>query len=275
MAILSKLAVSAMALAAPTRAFERLSSGRRLNRAQDDPAGYAMATRLDVQVRSGVVASRNIMDALAAAQKVDDALALMGDNLKRMREITIMALSDTTPRAFRLDQLLSAFWGARSDMDDTARNTSIQQGGSRTLQTGFTIDFGIGTDGSSDSVVTLEVPSIYSQTIYDPDGGRHLGQAWLGIPSFVREALRMVDAGIDRVNQTRSNIGSFVRRLEHAHAVNDARRLAQQAAHARIADADMAEESVAVVRGMFSRERGVSLAALVRQLDTDAVRQLL
>ena len=54
---------------------ERLSSGFRVNNAADDAAGFAIANRLDSQVRGMVVASRNANDAISFSKTVSGTLS--------------------------------------------------------------------------------------------------------------------------------------------------------------------------------------------------------
>jgi flagellin len=74
---------------------ERLSSGFRVNNAADDAAGFAIANRLDAQVRGMVVASRNANDAISFSQTTSGALSQISNNLQRMCELAIQATNDS------------------------------------------------------------------------------------------------------------------------------------------------------------------------------------
>ncbi len=80
---------------AVSKAFERLSSGLRINQAADDAAGLAIADRLSAQVRSLGSAIRNANDGYSMAQVADAGLAETGGMLSRMRELTIQAGNGT------------------------------------------------------------------------------------------------------------------------------------------------------------------------------------
>ena len=70
---------------------QRLSSGLRVNSAKDDAAGLAIAERMNTQVRGMNVAIRNANDGISLAQTAEGALGKIGDNLQRMRELTVQA----------------------------------------------------------------------------------------------------------------------------------------------------------------------------------------
>ena len=57
----------AEATSAQGRTFERLSSGQRINRASDDAAGLAIASKLGADSRVYTLAIRNINDGLSTA----------------------------------------------------------------------------------------------------------------------------------------------------------------------------------------------------------------
>jgi len=76
------------------KSLERLSSGKRINRAADDAAGLAIATRLQAQVRGLQQSSRNANNAISLVQTAEGALNSVTDILQRLRELAIQAASD-------------------------------------------------------------------------------------------------------------------------------------------------------------------------------------
>jgi len=70
---------------------QRLSSGLRVNNAADDASGYAIANRMDAQVRGMAVATRNANDAISFSQTSSGALTQISNNLQRMRELAVQA----------------------------------------------------------------------------------------------------------------------------------------------------------------------------------------
>jgi len=70
---------------------QRLSSGLRVNTAADDASGYAIANRMDSQVRGMAVATRNANDAISFSQTASGALSQITNDLQRMRELAVQS----------------------------------------------------------------------------------------------------------------------------------------------------------------------------------------
>lgn len=77
------------------RALAQLSSGLRINRAADDPAGLAISERMRGQIRGLRQATRNAQDAISLIQTAEGALNESHAILHRMRELAIQAANDT------------------------------------------------------------------------------------------------------------------------------------------------------------------------------------
>jgi flagellin len=76
------------------RSLERLSSGLRINRAADDAAGLAIATKLQAQVRGLQQAARNANNAISLVQTAEGALNTSLNILQRLRELAVQSASD-------------------------------------------------------------------------------------------------------------------------------------------------------------------------------------
>jgi flagellin len=76
-------------------AMMRLSTGLRINRAADDPAGFAISEKMRAQIRGLRMAARNAADAISLIQIAEGALGETHAILQRMRELAIQAANDT------------------------------------------------------------------------------------------------------------------------------------------------------------------------------------
>jgi flagellin len=74
---------------------ERLSSGKKINSAADDAAGFAIAERMTAQVRGLNVATKNANDGLAMLATIENATNDVTDMLQRVRELAVQASNDT------------------------------------------------------------------------------------------------------------------------------------------------------------------------------------
>ena len=73
------------------RSIEKLSSGVRINRAGDDPAGLAISEKMRSQIRGLHQAGRNAQDAISFVQTAEGALQEVHSILHRIRELAIQS----------------------------------------------------------------------------------------------------------------------------------------------------------------------------------------
>jgi flagellin len=125
-------------------ALSRLSSGLRINSAKDDAAGLAISERMTSQIRGLNQAARNANDGISLAQTAEGALAEIGNNLQRLRELSIQSTNATNSAADRaamqkeVDQI-------KAEIDRVAQTTSFN--GAKLLDGNFLVqDFQVGAN---------------------------------------------------------------------------------------------------------------------------------
>lgn len=72
-----------------SKSLERLSSGLKINSAKDNPAGLAIAKRMNSQLESLSVATQSAGDGVSIIETADGALSEISDMLQRMNELAI------------------------------------------------------------------------------------------------------------------------------------------------------------------------------------------
>jgi len=77
------------------RNLEKLSSGKRINRASDDAAGLAISEKMNAQIRGLKMASRNALDGVSLVQTAEGAMGEVHSMLQRMRELSVQAANGT------------------------------------------------------------------------------------------------------------------------------------------------------------------------------------
>lgn len=77
-----------------TAAMERLSSGLKVNHAKDNPAGIAIASRMDSQIRGIKVGTNNTNDGISVVETADGALSEISAIIQRMSELCVQASND-------------------------------------------------------------------------------------------------------------------------------------------------------------------------------------
>ena len=74
---------------------ERLASGKQINSASDDAAGFAISERMTMQVRGLNKVVQNINDAISLVSTAQGTTREAINIVQRMRELTVQGLSDT------------------------------------------------------------------------------------------------------------------------------------------------------------------------------------
>ena len=102
---------------------QKMSSGYKLNRAMDNPAGMAITNRMRAQLSSLERATKNSKNAINAIQTAEGALSEIESMLQRMNELSIQGSNGTMSSSDRLaiqeevDQLVS-------EINRISKNTS-------------------------------------------------------------------------------------------------------------------------------------------------------
>ena len=140
---------------------QRLSSGLRINSAKDDAAGLAISERFTAQIRGMNQAARNANDGISLAQTAEGAMGEIGNNLQRIRELSVQAANGTNSRSDRqalfaeYSQLLQEF----ERMSQTANfNGHKLLDGSFTAQT-----FQVGANAGQ--TIDVSVPALKASTL--------------------------------------------------------------------------------------------------------------
>lgn len=84
------------------QAFERLSSGLRINSSKDDAAGLQISNRLEGQINGLNQGNRNANDGISVAQTAEGALEQVTDSFQRVRTLAAQAANGSNTDADRL-----------------------------------------------------------------------------------------------------------------------------------------------------------------------------
>jgi flagellin len=77
------------------KSIEKLSTGKRLNKAGDDAASLSISTKLDKDIRGVNQAQKNVMDAMGHMEIAEGGLLKSLDNIQRIRELMVQGLNGT------------------------------------------------------------------------------------------------------------------------------------------------------------------------------------
>ncbi|SVD54553.1 uncharacterized protein METZ01_LOCUS407407, partial [marine metagenome] len=151
-------------------AMERLSTGRKINSAADDAAGFAIAETMTAQVRGLNMAAKNASDALGLLKVIENATNDVTDMLQRVRELAVQAKSDTNgiTDVARLQQEANALFTEISRVStQTMYNNKAYLGKDAVdpikIQVGY-------NDGESITLVARDIGAHNLGTVFKADG---------------------------------------------------------------------------------------------------------
>ncbi len=146
---------------------QRLSSGLRINSAKDDAAGLAISERFSTQIRGLDVAVRNANDGISLAQTAEGAMVEIGNNLQRIRELSVQSANATNSDSDR-EALNSEVKQLVSEIDRVSRQTNFN--GTKLLDGSFSgALFQIGADSGQ----TIGINSIVNSSTSELGGGMY------------------------------------------------------------------------------------------------------
>jgi len=144
----------------------RLSSGMRINTAQDDAAGFAIATRLSSQINGLGQATLNANDAISLTQTADSGMSAIAANLQTMRTLAVQS-SNSTYSASDRSSMNEQVQQLKAEIDRVAGGTNFN--GLNLLDGSFTSQsFQVGSGNTSND--SIQVTSLTSMKTADLGG---------------------------------------------------------------------------------------------------------
>lgn len=245
---------------AMSKSLEKLSTGLRINRASDDAAGLAVSERLRSQVKGMDRAKMNAQDGIALLQIAEGAANEIDSVLQRQRELAVQASSDTLTSTDR--SYLDLEFGQLSAEID--RITQSAQYNTMTLLDGTGFGAGsagsvlhIGANASSADTISVQIDSISTGSIGMSTGGT--GAVGVSTQASASSAITAIDTALDSVNRLRSDLGSYINRLEHTINNLTNQEFNTQDAESRIRDVDFANETTQFTRNQILVQSATSM----------------
>ena len=104
------------------RAMQRLATGKRINSAQDDAAGLAVASRMTAQIKGLNQAIQNAQQAVSMVEVAEGATVEISSMLLRMRELAVASQNGTNTADDRA-AMVTEFQQLQTEMERIADNT--------------------------------------------------------------------------------------------------------------------------------------------------------
>jgi flagellin len=256
-------------------AYERLSSGLRINRARDDAAGLAIAESLKADASIATVAIRNANDGISIISIADQAIGQITNVLARLAELAEQSANGVFSNTQR-SALQNEFTALTSEIERIAFTTEFN--GLRLLSGGGEVVFQVGFNGSSLSQVTYSGVEVTLAAL-------GLATAGTSVPSYSinaattseaqsasRNALDAINAAIASVTRNRGSLGAAESRLEVTISNLQVSRENFKAAESRIRDVDVASEAAELTRLNILQQAGAAILAQANQQPQLALR---
>ena len=269
-------------------AMERLSSGKKINSASDDAAGFAIAERMTAQIRGLNMAAKNAQDGLAMLATAENATNDVTDMLQRIRELAVQGANDTNSakdREYLQDEVDALLTEINRVSTQTRYNNLILLDGQRTgtIQVGTeasqTVAFDIktidtdylgltggvttgdpGSETTTDGAVTNGTGE-NAGTINNLGDTSSVTKIDLSSAANAASALEKITIAIEKVATDRAGYGALQNRLEYT--VSNLMNVSEytQAARSRIQDADFAVESARLAKAQVLQQSGTAMLA--------------
>ena len=256
-------------------AVDRLSSGLRLNRAQDDSAGLAIPQRLMEQVRGISPVAGDANNAISLTQVAEGSLGQVSDTLQRMRDLAKQSANGSNSDADR--QSLQQEFGKLSDaIDRIAKET--QYNGQNLLDgsfTGATFQVG-GNNISIGAIADTQTSALGRVTSATATAENRQGVAGLDITTQAGalEARDRIDAALESVKTTRNNLGESTNRIQLSVSNLADSSTNLSAANSRIRDVDVSEESAKLTKMQMLSQAGVAILAQANPMPSSVLALL-
>lgn len=243
---------------------EKLSSGKRINRASDDAAGLAIMNALEASTTTLSVGIRNSNDGLSSISIVDGSLSQLNDITIRMRELATQSANGTlsdTQRAALNEEYQQLAQESQRIVDTTEFN-----GRKLISNDGFVVQSGnTGDENSQTNVKGIDI----SSTISD------LTSRDISTRQGALDALAPLESHLNTITSARGELGATESRIL-TNMQNTATRIeGEEAALSRIRDVDVADTVSKMTNANIRNNVSTAMFAQTSNLQKDMVMKLL
>ena len=255
-------------IAANSAAMEKISSGKKINSAKDNPLKIEQSENFRMQIRSLEMANKNLQDSTSMIQVADTAMGTISEALIRMKELTVQAANEVTNEADR-KLIQDEIDVLRSHIDDTAKNTEFN--GNKLLVNGNV------TDNSKPDYVEMQIGANVGDSIGIPFfnvSSETLGIDKLDVVNDATKALNSIDEALKDVNGCRAKYGAVQNRLENSIEITSSSSYIYEKSSSDINDADIALEMAEIARTSILIESATAMMAQSNNFPKDIINIL-
>lgn len=265
-------------------AFQRLSSGKRINSAADDAAGLQVSNRLSAQVNGLNQSVRNANDGISVAQTAEGALDETTNMLQRIRTLSLQASngSNTDEDRKAIQQEVGQL---SKEINRVASDTTF--GGRSLLDGTYDGVFQVGADSNQTISFNMKNAGAAGSIDFAGNGGFTMSglssqassQVSISTASVTsmtnaQSMVSVVDSMISAVDSKRAELGAIQNRF--SSTVNNLSNITENvtAARARIEDTDFAKETAALTSAQILQQASSSILSQANQRPQTALSLL-
>jgi len=237
------------------QAFERLSTGKRINTSSDDAAGLAIGKDLESRVSGLNQAIRNVNDGISMVQIVEGAYDEVTTIVQRMRDLAVQAANESLSSTERnyLDSEQAKLVTALDAVMDQAKFGNVD------LADGTALDVVIHSGADAGDTITLSMTTASNDNadalVVDAD------DIVLTTTAGATGAIGKIDTALNTIANQRAVLGSQQAQLESV--VRNLANVAENtsAAAGRIMDTDYAAETANLTKAQILQQAATSILA--------------
>lgn len=237
-----------------SESIEALSSGLRVNSADDDAAGLAVREDMRANIAALSQGVRNANDAISMLQTFDGAAQVIDEKLVRMKELAEQAATGT----YNSDQLSimnDEFDKMRDEVQRIANATEFNDIYGLNSSGTITIHFGTGNNSARDYYDVSE------QNLTIGSAGLDISGLTIANQASARAALTTINSAMVSKDTARAHFGAMMQRLENTVAALEIQRENLQAAESQVSDVDVAREMANLTKNQVLAQAGVAMLA--------------
>jgi flagellin len=246
-------------------AFERLSSGFRINTAKDDAAGLQISHRLTTQIMGLDQAVRNANDGISVSQTIEGALAETTSALQRIRVLAVQSQNGINSSSDRV-ALQKEVTALKNEISRIASTT--QFAGVDVLNGTYSSAFLVGANAGQTISVNVERTGGY--------GASGLGMAGTTLLTVAQSSAAMTAAteAISIINAQRADLGAVQNRFQST--IRNLSNISENvsAARSRIRDTDFAAETAELTRWQIIQQASITVLGQANQRPQAALQLL-
>ena len=257
-------------------AYQRLSSGLRINTAKDDAAGLQISNRLTSQINGLNQGNRNANDGISLAQTAEGAMEEITGMFQRMRVLAEQSANGSNTAADRT-AIQQEVRQLATEINRIAKDTTF--GGTKLLDGNYKGIFQVGADAKQTISFTLSQTGGFSISGLGAAAGVNTifgTAATLSVSSQsnAQSVLGAVDKMIARVDSKRAELGAIQNRMEST--IRNQANIAENvsAARSRIRDADFAQETATLTQYNILQQAASTVLGQANQRPNGALQLL-